>query len=168
MIHDFWVPAWRLKIDAVPGITTHYRVTPNRLGTYPVVCAELCGLGHAFMRQTAHVLTAREVRRLARQAGRRPARRGRRRRRARAPARDTAAAKQVFDRRGCAGCHALADAGSYGATGPSLDEVLAGQDADAIRESIVEPSAKIAEGFQDGHHADELRRHLCPRSSTRW
>src|ERR1044071_3821030 len=57
VLHDFWVPAWRMKIDAVPGITTHYRVTPNRLGTYPVVCAELCGLGHAFMRQTAHVLS---------------------------------------------------------------------------------------------------------------
>src|SRR3954466_7625881 len=56
VLHDFWVPAWRMKIDAVPGITTHYRVTPIRLGTYPVVCAELCGLGHAFMRQTAHVL----------------------------------------------------------------------------------------------------------------
>src|SRR3954454_19276394 len=56
VLHDFWVPAWRMKIDAVPGLTTHYRVTPIKLGTYPVVCAELCGLGHAFMRQTAHVL----------------------------------------------------------------------------------------------------------------
>ena len=53
VIHDFWVPAFRMKIDAVPGIDTHYRVTPtNRLGEFPVVCAELCGLGHAFMRQT--------------------------------------------------------------------------------------------------------------------
>src|SRR4051812_16776109 len=57
VLHDFWVPAWRMKIDAVPGITTHYRVTPTKLGTYPVVCAELCGLGHAFMRQTAHVVS---------------------------------------------------------------------------------------------------------------
>ena len=56
VLHDFWVPAWRMKIDAVPGITTSYRVTPTRVGRYPVVCAELCGLGHAFMRQTAHVL----------------------------------------------------------------------------------------------------------------
>src|SRR6266516_3849250 len=59
VLHDFWVPAWRMKIDAVPGITTHYRITPVKTGqtkTYPVVCAELCGLGHAFMRQTAHVM----------------------------------------------------------------------------------------------------------------
>jgi cytochrome c oxidase subunit 2 len=57
VIHDFWVPEFRLKIDAVPGITTHYRVTTNRVGRYPVVCAELCGYGHSTMRQTAHVMT---------------------------------------------------------------------------------------------------------------
>ncbi len=56
VIHDFWVPAFRMKVDAVPGINTFYRVTPSRLGAYPVVCAELCGLGHAFMRQTARVV----------------------------------------------------------------------------------------------------------------
>ncbi|HVW17784.1 MAG TPA: cytochrome c oxidase subunit II [Vicinamibacterales bacterium] len=57
VLHDFWVPEWRMKIDAVPGITTGYRITPTRLGEFPVVCAELCGLGHAFMRSTAHVVT---------------------------------------------------------------------------------------------------------------
>ena len=56
VIHDFWVPEFRMKIDAVPGITTRYRITPIRYGAYPVVCAELCGLGHSTMRQTAHVL----------------------------------------------------------------------------------------------------------------
>src|SRR3954452_3729198 len=60
VLHDFWVPAFRWKIDAVPGIDTHYRVTPIRLGTYEVVCAELCGLGHATMRQTARVVTGQE------------------------------------------------------------------------------------------------------------
>src|SRR4051794_12298119 len=57
VLHDFWVPAWRMKIDAVPGITTHYRITPTKIGQWPVVCAELCGLGHAFMRQTAHIVS---------------------------------------------------------------------------------------------------------------
>lgn len=56
VIHDFWVPAFRLKIDAVPGITTRYRATPSRAGSYAVVCAELCGLGHSTMRSTVHVL----------------------------------------------------------------------------------------------------------------
>jgi len=57
VIHDFWVPAFRLKVDAVPGITTKYRVTPSRLGTYPGVCAELCGSGHSTMRVPVHVIT---------------------------------------------------------------------------------------------------------------
>jgi len=57
VIHSFWVPNFRLKTDAVPGITTHIRVTPDRLGRYNVVCAELCGLGHATMREFAHVVT---------------------------------------------------------------------------------------------------------------
>jgi cytochrome c oxidase subunit 2 len=57
VIHDFWVPAFRMKSDAVPGITTKYRITPRRLGTYPVVCAELCGLGHSTMRSTVHVVS---------------------------------------------------------------------------------------------------------------
>jgi len=57
VIHDFWVPAFRMKIDAVPGVNTHIRVSTNeRTGEFPVVCAELCGLGHSVMRQTAHVL----------------------------------------------------------------------------------------------------------------
>ncbi len=61
VIHDFWVPAFRMKIDAVPGIDTHLQVTTtDRLGEFPVVCAELCGLGHAAMRQTAHVVPQQE------------------------------------------------------------------------------------------------------------
>jgi cytochrome c oxidase subunit 2 len=56
VLHDFWVPAFRLKTDAVPGLTTTIRVTPNRLGQYRVVCAELCGVGHSTMRQDVHVI----------------------------------------------------------------------------------------------------------------
>jgi cytochrome c oxidase subunit 2 len=47
-----------MKVDAVPGITTSYRITPIRTGDFPVVCAELCGLGHSTMRQDAYVLPA--------------------------------------------------------------------------------------------------------------
>jgi len=57
VIHAFWIPAFRLQEDVVPGITTHYRATPDRLGAYPVVCNLLCGLGHALMRSTVHVVT---------------------------------------------------------------------------------------------------------------
>jgi cytochrome c oxidase subunit 2 len=56
VIHSFWVPSFRLKTDTVPGITTHIRVTPDRLGKYEVVCAELCGAGHSVMRANVHVI----------------------------------------------------------------------------------------------------------------
>lgn len=56
VIHAFWIPAFRLQEDVVPGITTHYRVTPDRLGTYPVVCNLLCGSGHSLMRSAVHVV----------------------------------------------------------------------------------------------------------------
>ena len=50
VIHSFWVPEWRIKKDNVPGITTTAIVTPDRLGTYQLICTELCGFGHAAMR----------------------------------------------------------------------------------------------------------------------
>src|SRR5271166_3969913 len=56
VIHAFWIPAFRLQEDVVPGITTHYRATPDRLGSYPIVCNLLCGLGHSLMRATVHVV----------------------------------------------------------------------------------------------------------------
>jgi cytochrome c oxidase subunit 2 len=60
VIHSFWVPQFRLKSDAVPGLTTRIRLTPDRLGKYEVVCAELCGLGHATMRQAVSVVSGSE------------------------------------------------------------------------------------------------------------
>jgi cytochrome c oxidase subunit 2 len=50
VIHSFWVPQFRMKKDAVPGLTTDIRVTPTRFGRYTLVCTELCGLGHSTMR----------------------------------------------------------------------------------------------------------------------
>jgi cytochrome c oxidase subunit 2 len=57
VIHSFFVPEFSEKLDAVPGITTTLRVTPTRVGSYPVECTELCGPGHAFMRSTVHVVS---------------------------------------------------------------------------------------------------------------
>ncbi len=155
VLHDFWVPAFRMKIDAVPGLTTKYRVTPTRLGTYPVVCAELCGLGHSVMRSTTHVVTPAQFNTwLAKQ---------------KAPAATTAGgavdAKKLFtDGNGtataCGSCHTLADAGTSGQTGPDLDKVLKGKDAAFIEKSITAPDAEIAAGFQagimPGNYADTL------------
>jgi cytochrome c oxidase subunit 2 len=148
VIHDFWVPAFRLKIDAVRGIDTHIRITPKRLGRYPVVCAELCGLGHAVMRQTAHVVPPDEFtkwvqdRAAGGQAGGGDEDTG-----GNAAAPD---GKTIFTDSGCGGCHSLSDAGTTGGTGPNLDEVLADKDAAFIEKSIVDPDAEIAPGFDAG------------------
>ena len=50
VIHSFWVPEWRIKKDNVPGITTTAVITPDRIGTFQVICTELCGFGHSTMR----------------------------------------------------------------------------------------------------------------------
>jgi cytochrome c oxidase subunit II len=57
VIHSFWVPEFRQKQDAVPGIVTHLPITPTKTGKYTLVCTELCGLGHALMRAPVVVMT---------------------------------------------------------------------------------------------------------------
>jgi cytochrome c oxidase subunit 2 len=61
VLHSFWVPEWRIKRDLVPAgpsgndVDSTVVVTPDKLGTYNVVCTELCGYGHAAMRALVHV-----------------------------------------------------------------------------------------------------------------
>ena len=50
VIHSFFVPQFRMKQDAVPGLTTRLWVSTTRAGHYEIACAELCGLGHYRMR----------------------------------------------------------------------------------------------------------------------
>jgi cytochrome c oxidase subunit 2 len=147
VIHDFWVPNFSIKIDAVPGITTSYRITPTKLGDYPIVCAELCGIGHSTMRGTVHVVTQQKFRTWLRSQTAPPkAPAG-----TSGPAAQAAIGKQVFTgSAGCGGCHTLADAGTSGKTGPDLDQVLKGQGDAFIRQSIVDPNAQIAKGFGKG------------------
>jgi cytochrome c oxidase subunit II len=156
VIHDFWVPDFRMKLDAVPGITTTYRVTPKNpssIGDHDIVCAELCGLGHAYMRSTVHVMSPRSfaawVRRMT--APRRPAAGGQN---AGGAAVD---AKQLFtagnpstNAPACGSCHTLAAAGATGKVGPDLDKFLKGQTPAFIKQSIVQPAAVIAKGFDNG------------------
>jgi cytochrome c oxidase subunit 2 len=162
VIHSFWIPNFRLKSDAVPGITTKWRATPNKIGNQDIVCAELCGVGHAAMRSQAHVVSQADFDKwLAKAAGGPPPTGGG----AGAQTGEQGAAggpagdgKEVFTANGCGGCHQLADAGSSGTTGPSLDELAdsarqngAGKPLeDYIRESIVEPDAVVVEGFAEG------------------
>jgi cytochrome c oxidase subunit 2 len=56
--HSFWIPAFGIKQDAVPGETTTISATPETIGTYVVRCAELCGLYHAYMETPVYVVSA--------------------------------------------------------------------------------------------------------------
>jgi cytochrome c oxidase subunit 2 len=152
VLHDFWVPAFRQKIDAVPGITTHIRVRPIKTGTFPVVCAELCGLGHAVMRQSAHVVSPaafskwmadKKAKAQGGGGGGAGASTG-----SAAPDGKTLFASGASP--ACGSCHTLADANANGTIGPNLDKVLKGKDATFIQNSIEDPSAYVEKGFQDG------------------
>lgn len=151
VIHDFWVPQWRLKVDAVPGITTSYSLTPTRTGTFDVVCAELCGLGHAYMRQNVTVLSKEKYAAWVASQGK-----------AAAPADGGGdaglSAKELFvagnpsvGATSCGSCHVLNVAGTRGNTGPNLNEVIPKTDSKAaIREMIVNPNADITKGYAQG------------------
>jgi cytochrome c oxidase subunit II len=63
VIHSFWVPEFRQKQDAVPGLVTEITVTPTKVGNFRFVCTELCGHGHALMRTRAIVMPQSEFNR---------------------------------------------------------------------------------------------------------
>ncbi len=60
VIHGFFVPGMRLKQNAVPGETVHVHFTPTSPGTYPILCTQVCGLGHYRMAASLRVLPAPE------------------------------------------------------------------------------------------------------------
>jgi len=55
VLHAFWLPEFRLKQDAIPGRDTELRFVPRHIGTYPVICAELCGAYHGAMNTKLYV-----------------------------------------------------------------------------------------------------------------
>jgi cytochrome c oxidase subunit 2 len=144
VIHSFWVPQFRLKSDAVPGLTTKVRVTPDREGDFEVVCTELCGLGHSTMRQFARVVPASEFKSWV--ADQKKAAGGGATggggKQAGGPD-----AEQIFTSAGCSGCHTLAKAGATAKVGPDLGK-LGNVSAGFIRTSIEDPNAKITKGYK--------------------
>jgi cytochrome c oxidase subunit 2 len=173
VIHDFWVPQFRLKTDAVPGITTQIRLTPDKLGNFDVVCAELCGIGHSTMRGAVKVVPPAAFEAWIEERGNRAATGtvgaggggG-------GAADSTAAGKQIFSDTGCNACHTLADAGANGTVGPKLDD-LAGAAAkygkqekltaeEYVKQSIEEPAAFTVPGFPKGVMPSDYQDQLSP------
>jgi cytochrome c oxidase subunit 2 len=152
VLHSFWVPEFRQKQDAVPGQINPLKITPDRLGTYPVICTELCGLGHALMRRRAIVLSQADFAAkgwVAQATGAPPPPSGQ-------PSGKPSAGgngKAIFTAQGCGACHTLAPAGSTGKVGPDLDQLSAeaqraGRPLESfVRTSIVTPNAYIEPKF---------------------
>jgi cytochrome c oxidase subunit II len=166
VLHSFWIPHFRLKSDTVPGLTTEIRVTPNKLGTYPVVCTELCGLGHATMRQSVRVVAPDDFRdwiaerKQASKDGGVAAAEGDKQ----------AAGRQIFTATGCDSCHTLADAKATGKVGPDLGDLAKAAAErgkgmsveDFIRRSITQPDLSVAPGYEEGvmpeNYGDQISR----------
>jgi cytochrome c oxidase subunit 2 len=141
VIHSFWVPQFSQKQDAVPGAHNKLVITPIKLGTFPVICTELCGLGHSLMRSYAKVVPQAEFATFMKNAGKQPA---------------ASPGQTAFDDNGCGSCHTLQAASATGTLGPDLDKLKQyaaqahrGSLAAFIKESIVNPGAYIQPGFQD-------------------
>jgi cytochrome c oxidase subunit 2 len=136
VIHSFWVPEFGQKSDAVPGIETTLVITPTRKGEFSLVCTELCGLGHATMRAPVRVVDQAEYDSFV--AG------------AAGSGNDATSGEAVFTTAGCGGCHTFSPAGTDAQVGPDLDEIDPGGAPleDFIRESIVDPNAELAAGYQ--------------------
>ena len=144
VIHSFWVPEFGQKSDALPGQETKLVITPTKTGTYPVICTELCGLGHALMRTSAIVMRPSAFDAWVKEQ------------RDALSAPPGEAGKSVFAANGCASCHTLQEAGATGTVGPDLDKLpayakQAGKPLeDFVRESIVDPNAYVQPGFPKG------------------
>ncbi len=141
VIHDFFVPAFRTKADVVPGRYTTLWFEATKPGQYHLFCAEYCGMNHSGMIGSVYVMEPREFDNWL--AGNTSS------------STPAAAGQQLFQTLGCASCHG---ANGEGGRGPTLAGLVGretplegGQTVRAdeayIRESILNPGAKIVAGF---------------------
>jgi cytochrome c oxidase subunit 2 len=148
VIHSFWVPEFRVKQDALPGgseFVRDLRITPTRIGEYKVRCAELCGLQHAYMTAPVIVVSQSDFDAwAAKEAG---------------LAADPVARGQKFAQQfGCLSCHSIDGTkivgptwkGLFGETATFTDGTSTIADEAYIRESILNPNAKVVEGYPAG------------------
>ena len=144
VIHSLYVPAFRIKQDVVPGRYTQLWFEATRPGSYYLFCAEYCGTNHSGMGGHVFVMEPTAYQQwLAGGAGAESA---------------ASQGQKLFQERGCASCHQTEPGGQQG-RGPTLyglfgnQQEIAGDgrvtvDEAYVRESILNPQAKIAAGFQ--------------------
>jgi len=145
VVHSFQVPAMRLRQDLLPGRETEACFTAIEPGDYPVYCAQYCGAGYSDMTTTLVVHEPGDFPVWMKNVadpyeGMDPAEAGR----------------MLYDEKGCAACHALDGTrrigpsfkGVFGAEVKLRDGSRVLADAGYIEESLVDPTAKVVEGFE--------------------
>jgi cytochrome c oxidase subunit 2 len=145
VIHSFWVPEFRIKRDATPGEISELILRPTEPGTYRVLCAELCGPGHAAMIAEVVIESKEEfddwIETQSNLAD--------------LPFSSPEGRRALFTTQACGSCHTLSDANAIGIVGPSLEEIgtIAGErvpgldSQNYITQSILEPDAYVLEGY---------------------
>lgn len=145
VIHSFFIPAFRTKLDVVPGRYSKVWFTPTKLGVYSVFCAEYCGTEHSSMAtkvvvHTASGLAEWKLKNSAQIIDFEPA---------------VAGEKFVYSLKGCAACHSIDGkdgigptfTGLFGSTRTFDDGTTGTADENYIRESILQPNVKKVAGF---------------------
>lgn len=143
VIHNFWVPEFRIKQDAVPGRTTTLRVTPTELGEYDMLCAEMCGYAHAAMKAPVVVVDEQDFEAwLAGQAV--EAESGEEKS-------QTEQGAELAEATGCLACHSVDGStivgpswlGLFGSERTLEDGTTLVADEEYLRSSILEPGAQV-------------------------
>jgi cytochrome c oxidase subunit 2 len=147
VLHSFWVPEFRVKQDLVPGQITELRITPNEIGEYSLVCAEICGAQHSTMMARVRVLEPADFDAWVQEQ------------QSAALPDDPAERGAVwFEQYGCNACHSTDGTvlvgptwrGLWGSEHPLEDGSTVVVDEEHFRRSILEPDAQIFAGFQPG------------------
>ncbi|MGH8499404.1 MAG: cytochrome c oxidase subunit II, partial [Methylococcales bacterium] len=155
VVHDFYVPHFRAKMDAVPGVISSFWFTPTRIGKYDSACAEYCGVGHYAMRSFVVVDKADDFRQWL---DSKPTF-SRTRTVAKAPSggagESAAKGLEVAQQKGCLGCHSIDGTASAGPTWKGLfgktetleDGSTVVVDEAYLKEAIKAPNAAVVKGF---------------------
>lgn len=140
VIHSLYVPAFRVKTDVVPGRYTQLWFEPTQVGRYYLFCTEYCGTNHSGMVGYVEVMEPAAYQQWLSGGGSESA---------------AAQGQKVFQERGCASCHQEDRQGRgpmlqglFGTQQPLQDGGVVTVDESYVRESIVNPTAKIVAGFQ--------------------
>ncbi len=157
VIHSFYVPEFRLKMDTIPGVENLIRIRPTALGEYKVRCAEMCGTGHAYMEAPVRIVDEAAFQEwLTKQAALVPAPAVAGAGEASAPTLTAAeAGRQYAQQFGCLACHSVDGTKLVGPTWKGLfghevtleDGTIVVADEAYLRTSIVNPAAQIVRGY---------------------